>query len=496
MLTDAAVRPAERSPLLPLALIFAGLAAVSVTVYLGRGVEPAAALLLLLALVGAGYRALTRWELTIGLVLVVVLFIPIKRYQFAASLPFDLEPYRILVAVVVFMWVAALLVDPRVELRRSAFDGPLLLLAFAVIGSVALNADKILGIETSRRVELSDNIAKELLFILSFFLLFYFLVSVMRTSGVIHAVLKTLVLGAAVVAFFAIVERRTRYNVFDNLGGWVPFLEFEGGLTEEGIRRGGRLRVYGPAQHPIALAAMLAMMVPLSIYLANHFRRRGWYLATALLLFATLATVSRTAVLMLATIGIVSMALRPAIVRPLVIALLPALLAVHLVIPGAIGGLSGAFFPREGLIANQTKFGGRASGERLAPQFEVIRERPAFGQGYGTRLTTGPEVNARILDNQWLGTAVEIGLVGITAWVWLFVHFLLRAGRAAKSDLSGRGALLTALAGSVTAFAVAMFTFDAFSFIQVTVVLFVLLALGASTLATREPWPPPPSAGG
>jgi len=34
----------------------------------------------------------------------------------------------------------------------------------------------------------------------------------------------------------------------------------------------------------------------------------------------------------------------------------------------------------------------------------------------------------------------------------------------------------------VTAFAVGMLTYDAFSFIQVTFVLFVLLALGAVTL--------------
>lgn len=489
MLNDVAVRPVTRAPLLPIVLVALGLVGLSAAIYLGRGIAPAAALLLMLALLAAGHRALAQWEVTVGLLVLVILFVPIKRYGFAVSLPFDLEPYRVLVAIAVFVWVVALLVDPRVEIRSSPLDAPLLLLGLAVIASVGLNADRISGIGVERAVELSDNVTKELLFLLSFFLVFYFLVSVVRTPGAIHTVLKTLVLGASVVALLAIVERRTAYNVFDHLGGWIPFLDFEGALSGSGVRRGGRLRVYGPAQHPIALAAMLVMLVPIAVYFAYQTRRWIWFAATALLTLASLATVSRTAVVMLATLVVVSALLRPAIVRPLLIAALPVLLAVHLAVPGAIGSLRVAFFPPEGLIQDQTTFGGRVSGERLRPQFDAIRERPAFGQGYGTRVTLGPEANARVLDNQWLGTAVELGLVGIFAWVWLFVRFLRRAAEAAKRDLSGRGALLTALAASVTAFALGMFTYDAFSFIQVTVVLFVLLAVGASTLACREEWP-------
>lgn len=496
MLNEAAVRPVRRAPLFPVVLVALGTAGLSAAVYLGRGIAPAAALLLMLALVAAGYRALARWEVTVAVVVIVILFVPIKRYEFAVSLPFDLEPYRVLLAIAVFVWVVALLVDPRVELRRTALDGPMLLLGFAVIASVVLNADRISGIGVERAVELSDNVTKELLFLLSFFLVFYFFVSVVRTPGAIHAVLKTLVLGGSAVALLAIVERRTGYNFFDHLGGWIPFLDFEGALGGSSVRRGGRLRVYGPAQHPIALAAMLVMLVPIAIYFAHQTRRWIWLVASALLALASLATVSRTAVVMLATLVVVSALLRPAVLRPLLIAALPVLLAIHLVVPGAIGSLRGAFFPPEGLIQDQTAFGGRASGERLQPQLEAIRQRPAFGQGYGTRVTLGPERNARVLDNQWLGTAVELGLVGIFGWVWLFARFIRRSAQAARRDLSGRGALLTALAGSVTAFALGMLTYDAFSFIQVTVVLFVLLAVGASTLACRDEWPQRPAPDG
>lgn len=483
---SGAVRPAPRPTLFPAMLVLAGVAALCASVYLERSVAPVAVLLILLAALGAGYRFLARWEVTVALVVLVVLFIPIKRYQFAVSLPFDLEPYRILVALAVFLWVIALLVDPRVELRRSALDGPLCLVGLAVVGSVALNADTISGVGGERAIELSDNVAKELLFLLSFFLTFYFVVSVVRTPGAIHAVLKALVVGATVVAAFAILERRTRYNAFDHLGGWVPFLDFEGSRVSS---RAGRLRVYGSAQHPIALGAMLVTILPISIYLAHQTRRRIWLVPTVLIPLAAMATVSRTGVVMLAVVGVVFVLFRPSILKVALIAALPALIAVHLVVPGAIGGLRQAFFPPEGIVEDQTVYGGRLSGRRLGPQFELIRDSPVFGRGYGTRVTSGPQTNAQILDDQWLATGVETGLTGVLAWLWLFVRFIRKVGSSARRDLSGRGWLLSALTASVAAFALGMLFFDAFSFIQATFVLFVLLAIGSSTLDYQGRWP-------
>jgi hypothetical protein len=487
MLSGAAARPAQRPSFVPAGLVLLGLAVLCVAVYAERAVAPAALLLALAATLGVFYRSLARWEVVIGFLLVVVLFIPIKRYQFAANLPFDLEPYRIVIAGIVGLWVVALLVDPRVDLRRTSFEAPLLLLGFAVVASVAFNADTITGNELDQTVDVSGNVAKELLFLLSFYLVFFLIVNVIRSPDAIHAVLKTLVLGATTVACLALYERRSRYNFFDHLGGWIPGLEFEGGRVAS---RGGRLRVYGSAQHPIALAAMLVMVAPISLYLAYQTRRRLWHVATVLLVLAALATVSRTGMVMIATALVVFLVLRQSVFKGLVIALLPLLIVVHLVVPGAIGSFRQSFFPREGLVQDQTVYGGRLSSRRLDPQFEIIREKPAFGQGYGSRITSGRDANALILDDQWLGTAVETGLVGVAAWLWLFVRLARRAGGVAKRDLTEKGWLLAALTASIVSFAVGMLTFDAFSFIQSTFVLFVLLGLSASTLLSEEDWPP------
>ncbi len=506
-MSTTAVGAARGAPGLQAALIALGLVALCAAVVTETAVVPVAGVLAVLATLVAGHRSVLRWEALVVFVVLVVLVIPIKRYQFAVSLPFDLEPYRVVTALLIALWIAALLVDPRVRLRGSALDGPLLLFGLAAIASVALNPGRIISFNIVRSfagsaadslpldfkrlpvADLSTNVTKELLFLASFYLAFYFIVSVVRSPAAVHTVLKALVLGGGVVALFALIEARTGYNVFNQLQGWIPAIQFQGGLEDAGIQRGGRLRVYASAQHPIALAALFAMLLPLALYLAHQTRRRGWLVVSAMLLLGALGAVSRTGVVMIGVIIVVFLVLRPKLVRRLPILILPALIVIHFALPNTIGSLYSAFFPAEGLVAEQTEFGGRVSPRRLSPQFEVIREQPAFGQGIGTRVTSGPDRNARILDNQWLGVAVETGLVGMFAWVWLFVRFARRAGRAARRDPSGRGFLLTALAGSIVAFAFGMFTYDAFSFIQVTFVLFVLLALGCSVLAWEGEWP-------
>jgi polysaccharide biosynthesis protein PslJ len=94
-------------------------------------------------------------------------------------------------------------------------------------------------------------------------------------------------------------------------------------------------------------------------------------------------------------------------------------------------------------------------------------------------------VESNILDNQWLGTLLGTGIVGFFGWLWLFVRAVRRFGAEAKRDDSERGWLLAAIAASVAAYAVGMLTFDAFAFIQVTFLLFILIGLGAALLAER-----------
>jgi hypothetical protein len=441
--------------------------------------------------------AVIPWEYLIGAVILVVLFVPIKRYEFVVDLPFDLELYRMVLALVIGLWVLALLADRRMTLRGSFLDKPLALFLIAILGSIFSNLPRL--VETKTRIllgspfareELAGDVLKKVLFLLSFYLMFYLIVSVVRTEGSILRVLRVLVAGSAIVGLFGIVEARTGYNVFDHLRSVLPILRFDGLISDESIARGGRLRVYASAQHPIGLATLLVMMIPFAIFLWRTTRQARWALASTVIFLGAISTVSRTSITTMVAVVAVYAWLRRDEVKRLWPLIVPAVVVIHFALPGAIGGIQGAFFPSQGLLADQTQFQGRASGERIDPEIQRIEENPAFGQGYGTRITeAGLRQNAHVLDNERLGTTSETGLIGFAAWLWFFGRFIRRAGRESRRDSSPRGEFLVAAASAIAAFAVSMITFDAFSFIQVTFVMYVVAALGACAVATG-PWRP------
>jgi O-antigen ligase len=296
-----------------------------------------------------------------------------------------------------------------------------------------------------------------------------------------------LVGGGAIVAALSIVESWTGYNAFDNLDGVLPLLQHVD--APESSERGGKLRVMGSAQGSIALGAALAMMLPLAAYLGLRTRRWFWWAASAVLALGALATLSRTSILMLVVIIVVLFWLRPKQVRRFWPVLLPAVVVIQLLLPGTLGTIRSSFFPKEGLLAQQSEnAGSRGSGRvaDLGPALDEFSQTPIFGQGYGTRLTGRDKQNAQILDDQWLKTLLETGLVGALAWLWIFSRSIRRLARAAKEDQSPDGLLFVAFAASITAFAIGMVLFDAFAFIQVTFILFIMLALGSVALTARE----------
>jgi hypothetical protein len=227
----------------------------------------------------------------------------------------------------------------------------------------------------------------------------------------------------------------------------------------------------------------MMLVVPAAIYVAATARRWYWWVAVALIAIAGLGTNSRTTVVMVVASLVVFAWLRPKFLRRLWPALIPLAIVVHVALPGTIGTLQSSFFPEEGLIAQQSQHPGwRGSGRiaDLGPALDEWSERPLLGQGYSTRLTgRGPTANAPILDDEWLKTLLEIGVIGTFAWLWIFVRSVRRLGQRARGDNTDAGWLSVAIAASLTAFAVGMFFYDAFSFIQVTFLMFILLAFGS-----------------
>jgi len=284
------------------------------------------------------------------------------------------------------------------------------------------------------------------------------------------------------------VEARLGFNAFNHLSTVLPVLQDQGDVGNYQRLGTAKLRVFGSSQHPIALSAALVMLLPLAMYLARRSGQRRWIVCGIALGIACSATISRTGILMFVVAILVFLWLRPKEVRRLWPLLIPALIAIHFVLPGTLGAIKQSFMPAGGLLAEQRASANSSGSGRLAdlgPALTLWEEQPVLGQGFGTQVVNlnAGGIEANIFDNQWLGTLLATGVVGFFGWLWFFVRAVRRFGRAAQQDDSERGWLLTCFAAGIAAYAVGMLTFDAFAFIQVTFLMFIFVAVGSALLA-------------
>ena len=458
-----------------LALVSAASLFLASSALTGRGPGYVAPLMALVALLIVWRPTVIAWRNSVVALLLIVLFIPIRRYTLSFHLPFQLEPYRCFVLLLAAAWAGFLLLDQRLRVRATGLEAPLALLAVAVLGSIVTNYSSITD------EDLSTEIVKKLTFWIGFMLVLYLIVSVSRVSDV-ELYLRVLVVGAAVLGAFAVAEWKTGHNAFSHLNAWLPGLSPV--ATDVDTFRAGLHRAYTSAQHPIAFGAALAMILPVAAAYALRRQRTFWYVCAALIVLGSLASVSRTSLVMLLAGAAILGAQKPKAARMALPYLLPLLIAIQLALPGTFATMRAAFFPKEGLVeqqAAQQVGSGRVAS--FGPAMEELSHHPLFGRGFGTRIVEedDPKRNSFILDDEWLSTTLELGIAGFVAWTWLLVRFCLKARRtsAVYGDDDDRGWLLAALCASVGAFAVGMLFFDAFSFIQATMLLVVLIGVGS-----------------
>ena len=342
-------------------LILACSVALAAAVVVGRGVAPAASLLMFLSIIVAWHRSILAWPVLVCFVSSAVLFVPVSRYSLTLNLPLGLDIWQLALMLVVLLWLAALLVDPEVHLRRTPLDGPVALIVAASLGSVAVNYGRV--------APLASVVLKELIVFVSFIVLYYFISSVAASVARVYLVTQFIVCAVGVIAFFAIIEQRTGFNVFDRLGSVLPALQFDGGKL---TYRYGLIRATGSADHPIALGVLFAMVFPLGLALAKS-RSPVWWAPTSLILIGLLVSGSRTPFLALATGGVALLLLRPRDIRPLLPLAIPMLIVIKLVAPGSIATLKESFFPSSGqsVIASQRDARSRSEPHQRSRQFQA-----------------------------------------------------------------------------------------------------------------------------
>jgi polysaccharide biosynthesis protein PslJ len=473
-----------------------GALAFVVTIPLGPEATIGGALVFLLACLLAvrdtSVPVFTWANMAVSLALLVWL-VPIKTYSLPVDLPFNLEPYRLFVLLLVFAWLIGFLAGQS-HLSAGGQAYPLILFTGVLFATQILNFDELNAGSSEPQA------LKSLSYFLSFVIVFLLVTSTLDSVSAIERLVRALVVGGVIIAAAALYDSRFTYNVFEHLHQWIPVLEYQ--PREVDAARGGRLRVYASAQHPIALGVVLLMMVPLAVYLAGRAatvrRSRLWGAAAIVCAAGALATVSRTTVVMIITMVLVALLLRGrSVVRfaPLLL-LLP--VVVHFLTPGALGGLYKSIFPEEGLVTSLAGRAGEGGSGRLAdldPGLEIWSESPLVGVGIGEQTIpsdAGPGVpdaseTVLIFDDQYLNTVVATGLLGFVAVVWFVWGSVVKLARAARRRTGQASDLIAACCASAAGFGASMALFDAFSFVQCTLFFFMIVAIG---LRMRELSPP------
>ncbi|GII80757.1 hypothetical protein Sru01_57390 [Sphaerisporangium rufum] len=278
-----------------------------------------------------------------------------------------------------------------------------------------------------------------------------------------------IVLGASFPALIAMIQFFTGIEVTSYMA--LP------GLVEKGasvlFEREGFFRPSGTATHPIELGVVLAAVLPLALHGAIYCRiperRRRRWMMVVLIAGALPMSVSRSAILGLFVAMVVLLPTwRPEWRLRAILIFGAASIVMRVLIPGLIGTVVNLI----SVIGSDENSTTRTGDYDAVVQ--AVSQRPLFGQGFATYL---PRVY-RVIDNQYLMSALETGLFGLLALlVFLASGWMLarRARRAAADEETRHLAQCLAASAAVAVFGFG--TFDAFSFPMITNLMFLLLGL-------------------
>jgi polysaccharide biosynthesis protein PslJ len=281
----------------------------------------------------------------------------------------------------------------------------------------------------------------------------------LRDREELYRVLRVFVAAVAVMALVGLFQFRFGIDFAENVKR-IPGLHQNADLVSIQDRSGFR-RPAGTATHPIEFGCVIAMTLPLALHLARfdlaRSAARRWFPVAAILIGIPVA-VSRSAVLAsLVAAIVIFIGLDPRI-RPRALAVAAGFIVLtYATTPGLLGTLGGLFVN----AGSDSSISYRTGDYSTVGEF--IQQSPLLGRGPGT-FVAGAYI---ILDNQYLLTAIEIGLVGLAVVIGylLAAAFLGRGARHASKEPAIRD-LGQALAATSLASAVAAITFDAFSFLM------------------------------
>ena len=149
--------------------------------------------------------------------MLVIWLIPIRLYRLPVGLPFNLEPYRIAVLLLIFGLILGVMAG-HLPLTAAGHGLALLALGGVAFASQAVNWSS-LDIPGQPPVAF-----KTLSYFISFVAIFMLIAAAIQRYADARQIVSGVVIGGAIVAVAAMIESRTRSNLFENLDNWIPGL--------------------------------------------------------------------------------------------------------------------------------------------------------------------------------------------------------------------------------------------------------------------------------
>jgi O-antigen ligase len=283
----------------------------------------------------------------------------------------------------------------------------------------------------------------------------------------LRTLFRRLVFGTSAIAVLGIIQFFTKLNAaayikIPGLTNLLPFTDL--------LNRGTLNRPSATAAHPIEFGAVLVLSLPLALHQARFApqgtRVRRW-LQVAIIGMAAPMTVSRSAILGLAVAAIVILPTWPKRDRRVAyVVILIFTVAVWVTMHGLAGTLRNLFLT----IGTDSSSTSRTKAYSAAGFY--IAQHPWFGRGPSTFL---PQTYFYI-DNQYITSLIETGIIGFLALLALLVTgwMTARNARRATVNLEQRH-LAQCLAACVAVAVVSFATYDALSFSMASGITFMLL---------------------
>ncbi len=412
----------------------------------------------------------------------LIWLVPFTDVQLDVPAPIDITLDRILLPVVILAWLVALLTGGRSAPRLRVTPTHVALAGFVVCAflGVALSAGHL-----NQAGEL-DLALKKLPLLISYVLLFAIAASGVRPSEVPAFLSYTL--GLAVVCAVGLIwEYRYRTNLFHDLVGLLPG-RFEVEPYNDALDHLGRRVVRGPAEVGLEAVTMLALALPIA--LTRFVDTRGWRrrllygLAAGLLLAAMLATYRKSALLAPLAVFVTLIALRPREVLRLAPLGIGLFALARILSPGAIGSTLSQFLRPDRADVPTVS-------DRVA-DYDAVRPdlwtHFAFGRGFGSY----DHETYRILDSEILHRLVEMGVLGLVAFLAIPVTVIWAARRALADGDPARASIALVGACAGACFLVVATLYDVLSFAH-GVYAFLYIAGLVAVAQTAAPAPKAPT---